>query len=300
MTRPPLEVEDDPEHTGVWVRAEREYAGMTRCEMVERLRIDPLRPMTWATEEWLADVEAGIGVLDLMYDDICSLTRAMRPPRPDWWEGGYEHDLGFARGGHTPPRTPGYRRYWARVVTVAEELERYRAGGAYDPREQLRVLCELLNAYEVAYVLVGSGAAIGHGADIATEDTDLVPRTEAGNIERLCEVLNILGPRWYDEQRRHGRRIEGRRLEPRHFGGDPVALALQTRLGRLDVVFHPRGFEDGYEALAPRMVRRLDQGVELHLAHLDDLITSKELLDRPKDREQLPELRRLRDELQDG
>lgn len=286
---------DDEGHTGVWVRADRELVGMSIAQMVERLRTDPLRPAPWVTEEWLAGIEAGIGVLDLMYDDIAALQRATQPPRPDWWEGGYEHDLGFSREGHAPPRTPGYRRYWARVATVWEEAHRYRRGGDYDPREQLRVLCELLNAYEVAYVVIGAGAGIGHGASFVTQDTDVVPRTDAENVARFCEAVNVLGPRWYQPAHPEGVPIDGRWLEPRHLGGDTVALALQTRLGRLDVVLQPRGFEAGYDALAPRMVTTVDEGIELHLASLDDLIRSKELLDRPKDREQLVELRRLRD-----
>lgn len=286
---------DDPDHTGVWVRAERELAGMTRTQVVERLRTDPLHPLPEATEEWLAAIESGVGVTDLTYAQITALSRATVPPRPDWWEEGYEHDLGFSREGHAPPRTEGYRRYWARVATVHEEVQRYRSGGA-DPQEHLRVLCELLAAYGVAYLLIGGGAAIGHGAQLVTEDTDVVPRTDAENLERLCDALNILGPRWYDDAHPEGRRIDGRRLEPRHFAADSAALALWTRLGRVDVVLRPRGFEDGYPALAPRMVRRVSDGVELRLASLDDVIASKELLDRPKDREQLPELRRLRDQ----
>ncbi len=286
---------DDEGHTGVWVRADRERVGMSITEMVARLRTDPLRPAPWVTEEWLEGIEAGVGVLDLMYDDIAALGRAADPPRPDWWEEGYEHDLGFSKEGHAPPRTPGYRRYWARVATVWEESHRYRHGGGYDPREQLRVLCELLNAYEVAYVLIGAGAGIAHGAALVTKDTDVVPRTDAENLARFCEAVNVLGPRWFSRTQPEGATIDGRWLEPRHLGGDTVALGLLTRLGRLDVVLRPRGFEAGYDALAPRMVTKLDEGVELHLASLDDLIRSKELLDRPKDREQLAELRRLRD-----
>jgi len=289
---------DDDAHTGVWVRAERDWAGMSRAEFVERLRTDPLYPRTDRDERWLTDVEAGIGVLDLHYSDIAALGRASSPPRPEWWESGYEHDLEFAYSGRgkDTESTPYRRQYWAHVITVREELDRYNAGGDIDWRRQLRVVCRLLNAYEVAYVLIGTGAGIAHGADVKTDDLDLVPRTDPGNLQRLCDALNILGPRWWDPDRPEGRRIDGRLLERRHFGTDDVALTLRTRLGRIDVVLRPRGFEAGYEALAPRMVTRLDQGVELHLASLDDVIASKELLDRPKDRRQLPALHRVRDE----
>lgn len=42
---------------------------------------------------------------------------------------------------------------------------------------------------------------------------------------------------------------------------------------------------------------RSDRGVPLRLAGLDDVIRSKELLDRPKDRNHLPALYRLRERL---
>jgi hypothetical protein len=293
----PLPRYDDEAHTGVWVRAEREWAKMSRAEFVERLRTDPLYPRTDRDERWLADVEAGIGVLDLMYSDIAALGRASSPPRPEWWESGYEHDLRFAYSGRgeDTESTPELRQYWAHVITVREEIDRYNAGGDIDWRQQLRVVCRLLNAYEVAYVLIGTGAGIAHGADVKTDDLDLVPRADADNVQRLCDALNILGPRWWNPDQPEGRRIDGRHLEPRHFGTDDVGLTLRTRLGDIDVVMRPRGFEEGYAALAPGMVTRVDEGVELHLASLDDVITSKELLDRPKDRRQLPALYRVRD-----
>jgi len=271
---------------------------MTRADLAARVATDPIDPRPHLDEEWIARVEAGVGVRDVTYGEWALLWRSTRLPRPDWWEEGYEHDLGFAWSGHREPDPDdyGYRQYWARVRTVAEENERpYRV--ERDVERELRVLCELLDAYRVSYVLIGSAAAIGHGANLATDEVDLVPRTDSENIKRLCEALNVLGPRWYVEANPDGLRIDGKWLEPRHLSGDTVALALTTRLGRIDIVLRPRGFEVGYAALTAGAVTRTYEGVPLQLAGLDDVIRSKELLDRPKDRRQLPALYRLRDRL---
>ncbi len=289
---------DDSAHGGEHLRWMRERAGMTRAELAARVASDPLDPRPYIDAEWIALVEAGSGVRDVSYGEWTALWRGTEPPRPDWWEGGYEHDLRFAWSGHREPDPDehGRRRYWARVKTVAEERGRgYRAEP--DFRGRLRVLCELFNAYGVVYVLVGASAAVGHGVRLETQDVDVVPRPDEENLRRLCDALNVLGPRWPSPDRPAGRKIDGGRLEPRHFRSDMVALGLVTRLGDIDVLFRPRGFELGFAALEPNAVVVSDEGVDLHLAALDDVIRSKELLDRPKDREQLPALYRRREEL---
>ena len=76
-------------------------------------------------------------------------------------------------------------------------------------------------------------------------------------------------------------------LEARHFLGDSVAVGLVTRLGPVDVVLEPRGFEAGYAALVGRSTRVLRGDVEIRVGGLVDLIRSKELLRRAKDVEHL-------------
>jgi hypothetical protein len=287
---------DDFKHGGEHLRSDRERAGMSRAELAARARNDSLDPRPYIDEAWITRVEADSGVQDVTFAEWMTLGRSLQPPRPDWWEEGYEHDLRFAWSGHREPVTESGRQYWARVRTVAAE-GRWGYAALPDPDQALHVVCELLNAYRVAYLLVGGVAALGYEADIQTQDIDLTPRTDPENLRRLCEALNVLGPRWPWSDRPEGRRIDGGRLEPRHFSADSVVVELVTRLGAIDVVLRPRGFEQGYEALEPRAVTRLRGGVELHLASLDDVIRSKELLDRPKDREQLPAMRRRRAEL---
>ena len=164
-----------------------------------------------------------------------------------------------------------------------------------DPDEQVRALCQRLNAYGVDYVVFGSVAGRLYGADLLTVDVDIVPKATANNLQRLCDALNTLRPRWRVSELSEGTRIDGGRLEPRHFQAESVAVGLVTDLGFLDVVLKPRGFEAGYDALAPDAVRFDVSGVEVMVGSLDDVVRSKELMGREKDLEHLERLEQLRE-----
>lgn len=166
-----------------------------------------------------------------------------------------------------------------------------------DPDRQLRLLGRALNEAGVAYVVFGSHAARLHGAALESDDVDLVPDVEGMNLALLCDALNELRPRWRVPGFPDGVKIDGGRLEPRHFQADSVAVGLVTAIGNIDVVLRPRGFEAGYPALSAHAVTMSVGGVEVHVGGLDDLIVSKRLLRRPKDLDQLPALEELREHL---
>ena len=163
--------------------------------------------------------------------------------------------------------------------------------------EQARALCELLNAYGVDYLVLGSMAGRLQGADLRTLDVDVAPRRDEANLERLADALNVLRPRWRSDDFPDGFKIDGR-LEPDHFLRAPMAVGLLTGLGRLDVVFHVDGFEGvAYDALAPRAVRIVVGDVEILVSAVEDVITSKRAAGREKDRAHLPALERLAEQL---
>lgn len=171
------------------------------------------------------------------------------------------------------------------------------AGPPPDLEEQTRALCELLNAYGVDYLVLGSMAGRLQGADVRTLDVDVAPRRDEDNLERLADALNVLRPRWRSDDFPEGFKIDGR-LEPDHFLRAPMAVGLLTRLGRLDVVFHIDGFEGvAYDALAPRAVRVVVGDVEMLVSAVEDIITSKRAAGREKDRAHLPALERLAEQL---
>ena len=158
--------------------------------------------------------------------------------------------------------------------------------GPIDPDRQLEELCRILSHCGVRYVVFGSHVARLNGIALETVDVDVVPDRERANLEHLAEALNLVGARWRIEGLSEGMKIDGG-LEARHFLGDSVAVGLLTRLGPVDVVLEPRGFEQGYAALSPTATTMWRGGIEIRVGALADLVHSKQLLRRAKDLEHL-------------
>lgn len=156
---------------------------------------------------------------------------------------------------------------------------------------QVKALCDTLNDHGVQYVLFGSFAGLLQGVPLRTVDIDIVPEVSQTNLQRLCDALNSLQPRWRVDDVSAGLRIDGGRLEPRHILGSSIAIGLVTTAGMVDIVLEPRGFEGGYRDLARSAVGIEVEGTTMRVGTLAALITSKHLLNREKDREHLPLLR---------
>ncbi len=110
----------EPAHAGEQLQALRLAAGMTVAEVAERAGVDA---------DWLRRLEAGDGTHDVLYSQWTTLVRATQPPRPEWWDEGYEHDLSLPPDGHREPTTDSGRRYWARVAAVAAQIEEHYGHG---------------------------------------------------------------------------------------------------------------------------------------------------------------------------
>lgn len=110
----------EPAHAGEQLQRLRAAAGMTIEEVAERAGVDV---------DWLRRLEAGEGTHDVLYSQWTALVRATQPPRPEWWDDGYEHDLSLPPDGHREPTTDSGRRYWARVAVVAAEIEEHYGRG---------------------------------------------------------------------------------------------------------------------------------------------------------------------------
>jgi len=70
-----------------------------------------------------------------------------------------------------------------------------------------------------------------------------------------------------------------------------VAIGLVTNAGLVDLVVEPKGFEAGFDDLVAGSIVIDVAGTSIRVGSLSDLITSKQLLNREKDREHLPLLR---------
>jgi transcriptional regulator with XRE-family HTH domain len=113
----------EPAHAGEQLQRLRLAAGMSIAEVAERAGVDA---------DWLVRLEAGEGTGDVLYSQWVALVQATQPPRPEWWDGGYEHDLSLPPDGHREPTTDTGRAYWARVAEVAAEIKEHYGHGRAD------------------------------------------------------------------------------------------------------------------------------------------------------------------------
>ena len=112
--------DDDGAHGGQQLRRLRELVGLTITEVAAKAGVASSR---------LAEVEDGIGLADVSYEEWVALARATQPPRPEWWDEGHEHDLSLGRERRGAPATEGLRRYRERVEAVREEIAEHYGRG---------------------------------------------------------------------------------------------------------------------------------------------------------------------------
>jgi hypothetical protein len=149
---------------------------------------------------------------------------------------------------------------------------------------------------EVEFIAVGGFAALLHRAQRTTKDIDLCVKWSTDNLERVASALRELRAR----------------LKVDSYLEVPIDAALlgrmevatwRTQSGDVDVLLGiPRDARwelVRYEELRERGRLIAVGELEIPIAALEDIIRSKEIADRPADRAALPELRRLREELED-
>ena len=167
-----------------------------------------------------------------------------------------------------------------------------------EPRPELDPagLLGVFARHGVEFVAVGGFAALRHGAQRVTKDVDLCVRWSPENLERVAAALLEL----------HARLKVDTYIEvpiDAVLLGRMEVATWRTRSGDVDVLLGiPRDARwelVRYEELRGRGAVITIGELEIPVAALEDIIRSKEIADRPVDREALPELRRLRDELEE-
>jgi hypothetical protein len=132
----------------------------------------------------------------------------------------------------------------------------------------LRALLVTLSQAEVRYVVIG-GIALGlHGGLRTTEDLDIVPDPDPGNLDRLCRVLGAEGAMLLLKPSRSFGAREAWLLRRGHN------VSLTTRHGDLDIVRRLAGVPD-YARLAHEAERYEVDGTTISVASPTQLIEMK-------------------------
>ena len=146
---------------------------------------------------------------------------------------------------------------------------------------------EALDRHQVEYVLIGGMAVQTHGHVRTTNDADLIPSPEPGNLERLAAALDDLGARVLNP---------GHEDEPVTAAMLPKATIwqLSTPHGGVDVLHEVPGGREFAELRSEALVIELG-GTTIPVAGLDDLIRMKVARGRPIDLEDVAALTELHD-----
>lgn len=155
----------------------------------------------------------------------------------------------------------------------------------------LKALLERLMAHGVDFVLIGGFAAIVHGCTLVTQDLDICAAITETEVAKLREALKDLHPK--------------HRMNPnaKHSFLDYPAdirgtnnLYLETDLGVLDILSqsNPAG---NFEEIKSRSIEILLYGKKCRIISIDDLISIKESMKRPKDIQTAHELKIIKQKL---
>ncbi len=162
----------------------------------------------------------------------------------------------------------------------------------------------LLEDAELRYVISGSVAAKIHGAEIEPNDLDIVPATDAANLETLVGILRDLEARpagpfgeWTaldgGEWKWIARPTSDEEVAAwRPNAGDLSSLdnLYRSRLGNFDVVPLITGT---YEELKPRAMQIPVYDCEPWVAHVDELLARLTVPRRERDISRVTQLRAL-------
>lgn len=159
---------------------------------------------------------------------------------------------------------------------------------ALQPQE----LFDVLARHHVDYTLIGGLAATLYGSSALTNDADICPDPSPENLERLAAALRDIDARIRSDTDPEGVPFDADADFLRHMN----LVNLTTRFGDFDIAFQPAG-SHGYDDLVRRATEMAIDGAVVRVASLADIIRSKEVANRPKDRATLPILYALQDEI---
>lgn len=139
----------------------------------------------------------------------------------------------------------------------------------------------------VDFVIVGGYAGVIHGCTYVTQDVDICCDFAPANLLALQRAVSDLHP---VHRMTPGRQPLELTLEN---AGEFRNLYLDTDLGHLDCLSEVQGIGP-YEYVRQASQTIEAEGVQLRVLTIDALITAKEAMHRPRDREALRQLKAIR------
>jgi hypothetical protein len=144
--------------------------------------------------------------------------------------------------------------------------------------DDFRDFLAALNLEKVKYILVGGYSVILHGYSRTTGDMDLWVERSEENYNRIKQAFFHFGMPVFDMTQENF--LSHPNWDVFTFGTPPVAIDLMVQLKGLD-------FNNAYV----KSVLFEDDGLTIRTIHKDDLIKAKLSANRPKDQDDLANLR---------
>ena len=144
--------------------------------------------------------------------------------------------------------------------------------------DDFRDFLAALNLEKVKYILVGGYSVILHGYSRTTGDMDLWVERSEENYNRIKQAFFHFGMPVFDMTQENF--LSHPNWDVFTFGTPPVAIDLMVQLKGLD-------FNNAYV----KSVLFEDDGLTIRTIHKDDLIKAKLYDNRPKDQDDLANLR---------
>jgi len=148
-------------------------------------------------------------------------------------------------------------------------------GNIFNP--DFRDFLEALNVQDVRYLLVGGYAVILHGYARTTGDMDVWIDNTAENYDPLTRAFQSFGMPLFDMTLENFMASE--KFEVFRFGRKPVAIDIMIKMADFT-------FSECYD----RAEIFEDQGLNIPVVHIQDLIAAKKIAGRAKDLDDIQHL----------
>jgi predicted nucleotidyltransferase len=148
-------------------------------------------------------------------------------------------------------------------------------------------LLELLSKNKVDFVIIGGFAGIVHGCTYVTQDVDICCDFSVSNVLKLAKALKGVHP--------------VHRMTPARPALDLTAanagqfknLYLDTDIGQLDCLSFVEGVGNYGKVKEASIIIEVE-GIKMRTLNIDALIEAKKAMNRPRDRQMIEQLKKIK------